>query len=473
MTTPIYDTQCHHGGIPEIVALSRVAEGFERTDGGSVYYSRQLYDTPENQVRVLELLPELLARRRAAATARARPAPVERLRQLVDHAFETVPFYRSHYGRVGFCAGDVRSLADFCRLPRVTRADLLDVSVADRTSALFKTDRLYTSRTSGSSGAPLDVIYTDEQYVQSMIAYLWQFELALGRPLDPTRWIYNIHHARWWLSSLHGTYRTFSLNDLPPIDALCTHMRALRPQVMAMLPSHARAIAEAGVVLKDFGVEAVTTNSEQSSPAERRRFEQALGVVVRDEYSSVELEQVAFECEGGRHHVLEDGSYAEVVECGDDGIGTIVGTNLNAWAMPMIRYSQGDHARPLSFDCPCRGGMAAFAELLGRTNASFRTRDGRLIPSASLMGVADDFLARRDSGVESYRLVQEDYVALALHYVGRLDVRIDDLRRQLERLFGHDLAIRTIQHERELPALSSYKRQTLVCKLAPYGDRRP
>lgn len=460
MTVPVYDAQAHHGDLPEIIALSRVALAGERTNGCDIYYSRQAYDTPANQAETLRQLSGVFAQRRKASDGYT--SPLDRLGKLVDHAFTTVPFYRALYGSIGFKAGDVRSLEDFGHLPKVTRVQLLGADVNDRISHLFKDKRLYVSRTSGSSGATLDVAYTDEQYVQSMCNYLWQFELALGHPLDPSRWIYNIHHARWWLSSLCGSYRTFALNDLPSIDVLREHLKLLRPQVMAMLPSHARALAEAGLVLSEYGVEAVTTNSEQSFLQERQRLAEALGVPVRDEYSSVELEQVAFECGAGRHHVLQDSVFVEVVDCNDAGAGSIAGTNLNAWAMPMIRYLQGDLAHTMSHRCSCGGSAPAFGELLGRANASFRTKDRRLIPSASLMGVADDFLARRDSGVQVYRLVQKDYDDLELHYVGHGEIGLNDLKQQLERLFGHGLTLRVVRHDQELPNIGSYKRQLLV-----------
>lgn len=460
MTAPIYDTQAHHSGLPEIVSLSRVAQAGERTNGRDIYYSRQPYDTLANQVETLRQLPEVFAQRRKGHEGRFQQ--LDTLGRLVDHAFATVPFYRALYGGVGFQAGDIRSLKDFSQLPKVSKAQLLAVDVDARISRLFKDKQLYVSRTSGSSGAPLDVAYTDEQYVHSMCNYLWQFELALGRPLDPSRWIYNIHHARWWLSSLCGSYRTFALNDLPSIDALCEHFKLLRPQVVAMLPSHARALAEAGIVLSEYGVEAITANSEQSFPQERQRLADALGVAIRDEYSSVELEQVAFECRSGRHHVLQDSVFVEVVNCDCDGVGSIAGTNLHAWAMPMIRYLQGDLATTMPNRCSCGAETPAFGELLGRANASFRAKDRRLIPSASLMGVADDFLARRDSGVQAYRLAQTDYDDLELHYVGHRDVGLNDLKQQLERLFGHELTLRVVRHDGELPTLGSYKRQLLV-----------
>lgn len=459
----IYDTQAHHADIEAIRYLSKVASTNQRTDAKQVFYSRQAYDTLQNQQHVQQLLDNRLQAYRAASRGEsvAGPSMLAQLSALVDHAFQTTLFYRNVYTAAGFQPGDIRTLADFQALPVITKQDLRNCPDQERISQ-SGAQRSYTSRTSGSSGAALGMAYCDRQYVESMTHYLWQLEQALGKPVDPQRWIYNIHHARWWLSSVQGQYRTFAVNDLPPLDALAAHLRVLRPQVLVTLPSYLATLAANGFDLKQYGIEAITTNSEQSSPQERRQYEALFGMPVRDEYSSVELEQIAFECPQGRHHVLEGSVYVEILDLDLDGVGTVVGTNLQARHMPMIRYNQGDLAVLAQDPCGCAAHTAALVHLHGRRNASFQARDGRVVPSASILGIVDDFLVRAGNGVEAYRLYQLSVDEMALYHTGACQ-RLDSaaLQQQLQRLFGHALVL-SLNHVDELPQQASYKRQLLV-----------
>ncbi|WP_219265907.1 phenylacetate--CoA ligase family protein [Pseudomonas sp. Xaverov 259] len=459
----IYDTQAHHADIEAIRYLSKVASTNQRTDAKQVFYSRQAYDTLENQQHVARLLPARLKAYRAASRGEPLEGPsmVARLSALVDHAFQNTVLYRNLYTAAGFTLGDIRTLADFAALPVITKQDLRDCPEHERICQSVAQPS-YTSRTSGSSGAALSVKYGDQQYVESMTHYLWQLEQALGKPVDPQRWIYNIHHARWWLSSVQGQYRTFAINDLPPLEALAAHLDVLRPQVLVTLPSYLATLVAHGVDLKQYGVEAITTNSEQSSPLERRQYEAYFGMPVRDEYSSVELEQIAFECSHGRHHVLEGSVYVETLDPDADGVGTVVGTNLQAWHMPMIRYNQGDLAVMAQEPCGCSAHTPALMHLHGRRNASFQARDGRVVPSASILGIVDDFLMRTGNGVEAYRLYQMSVDEMALYHTGACQ-RLDStaLQQQLQRLFGHALVL-NLKHVDELPQQASYKRQLLV-----------
>src|SRR5690606_25462006 len=150
---------------------------------------------------------------------------------------------------------------------------------------------------------------------------------------------------------------------------------------------------------KDYGIEAVITNSEQSTPTERRLYEEKLSIPVRDEYSSVELEQIAFECAFGHYHVLQHSSHVEIIGSNAEGVGTIVGTNFNAIHMPMIRYAHDDLGRMLDRPCECGAIGPCLETIHGRKNSSFITLDGRVIPSASLLGIVDDFMVRKGTSI--------------------------------------------------------------------------
>jgi phenylacetate-CoA ligase len=56
---------------------------------------------------------------------------IAKLRRLVKHASETVPYYREVFARAGITAHDIRTLDDVKRLPILTKEDMVDRPLSD------------------------------------------------------------------------------------------------------------------------------------------------------------------------------------------------------------------------------------------------------------------------------------------------------------------------------------------------------
>ncbi|WP_155319431.1 hypothetical protein [Desulfosarcina alkanivorans] len=77
----------------------------------------------------------------------------------------------------------------------------------------------------------------------------------------------------------------------------------------------------------------------------RDKVSEAFRARVIDRYATAELGVVADSCEqGGGHHIFEDSVYAEFPEV--DGVTCFVGTNLDNYATPFIRYHTFDACKP-------------------------------------------------------------------------------------------------------------------------------
>jgi hypothetical protein len=81
----------------------------------------------------------------------------ERLRAVVTHAYENVPFYRELFERHGVRPGHIRGVADLCRVPVITKRDLRAAPVGSTLARAYDPARLLTARTSGSSGEPFEM----------------------------------------------------------------------------------------------------------------------------------------------------------------------------------------------------------------------------------------------------------------------------------------------------------------------------
>lgn len=95
---------------------------------------------------------------------------VERLRALLRHAGQHVPYYKALFARVGFDPEQVQSISDLGKLPFLTKAEIrahTDDLKADDAGALARFN------TGGSSGEPL-IFYIGNERVSHDVAAKWR-----------------------------------------------------------------------------------------------------------------------------------------------------------------------------------------------------------------------------------------------------------------------------------------------------------
>jgi len=392
-----------------------------------------------------------------------------RIKNIVDNAYRNVPFYKEFYGAVGYVEGGISSFSDFERLPVVTKAILNNFDDRIRLSDPDLIGSAHTTRTSGSSGKPF-TSYRDDDYIVAEHLHLMRFyNSCLQHPLYDHDWIYLIHHAGLAFSSLHGKYRTFQLPDLLEETPLGEHLVFLRPRLLVTLPSYLPTILKYKSELALSGVEAILTNSESSTQLERDYYSKALGVPIFDEYSSEEIGMIATQCPHHLYHVAEDNVYLEILNADEQGFGNVICTGLSNELMPLIRYDHGDVARGMSGHerCECGTFCTSLKEINGRRDDAFRTRDHKIVPSASVLAAVDDILVTPDRTLESFRLIQKssETIELLTRYVGKphknMPEILNELKVRLSVLFGYTIELRH-QEVDALPEQKSYKRRSIV-----------
>jgi phenylacetate-CoA ligase len=345
----------------------------------------------------------------------------QRIVRLVRHAFETVPFYRERYRAAGFEPGDLTSWDAFRQLPLLTKDDVIanfpDRMIADG----YRLDDLVVSRSSGSSGRPMDIAYDDHAMAIYMLAALRLYRMGFDyRPWHRQVYVYTSPYP---LTSLFGLYPLSFVPTLAPIPEIIEVLRRTKPQLLVCYPSHLREIERAlgpgeAAALR---LRAISVNSEMSTQAERNALADRFGCPVLDEYSSEELTRIAAQCRSGTYHVFEDINLIEVLPepTRSDGVGTIVGTNLHNLAMPMIRYAQNDlaaigDAGPV---CACGWRFRALTHLEGRRNDSFVMPSGRTLSSGFLLDATYEMLLTYRSEVRDFCLIQNTETAICLEIV--------------------------------------------------------
>jgi phenylacetate-CoA ligase len=366
-----------------------------------------------------------------------------RIRQLVDHAYATVPLYRELYAGAGFEPGDLHGWDDFRRLPFVSK-ELLVSSYPDRAiSRSFRASRLIVSRSSGSSGRVLDVAYPAQTLVTYALATLRVYRMGFRyRPWHRHLYVYT---APYPFSSILGLYPLWFVSTLAPPEEILRSIQDVRPHLLVCYPSHLRQIAEIGgdEARERIRPRLISVSSEMSTQGERDRLSDWFGCPTLDNYSSEELARIAAQCRFGTYHVFEDMNYLEVVDPAGlptEGRGLLVGTNLHNFAMPLIRYQQNDLGQvvePGVRGCPCGWRFRPLRHLEGRRNDSFVLPSGRVLTSGFLLDATYEFLLRYPAAVTDFCLIQETRRRVRLEVVagrgwsgevaGRIAARFRDL----------------------------------------------
>ena len=359
------------------------------------------------------------SQRRPAAALQALQAA--KLRRMLRYARRAVP----HYGRSLAGLPEARLYQDgplapglLASLPTVAKADLKRDPAAFASRDRF---RLLTRKTTGgSTGEPVTILKTRDAMAWELAAtwrgYGWagvgigdRQGRFWGVPLD-MKGRAKARLIDLATNRLRCSAFAFDAGDL---RAYAQRLRTFRPAYLygyvSMIDAYVRFLQEAGLTPPP-GLKAVVTTSEVLTGAHRQRIEQALGVRVFDEYGSGELGTVAHECEHGRLHVSAENMVVEVLDgerpCAPGEPGELVVTELNNFAMPLIRYRTGDFASLSGERCPCGRCLPVIENLFGRAYDVLRNRAGKTFHAEYLMYIFEE-AQRRDLGIQAFQVEQQ------------------------------------------------------------------
>jgi phenylacetate-CoA ligase len=316
-----------------------------------------------------------------------------KLSRLIRHCYETVPYYRGVMDERGLKPDDISTTADLPKLPLLTK-EIVRTRSAELRSKAPPPGRIYPSRSSGTTGTPLETL-RDMRSIIFEQASLWrQWRIAglglgyrratlRGHPMVPREqarppfWRINRSENQMVMSGFHLRRE----NALAFIEAL----RWFKPDALEALPAAAyflaREIVDRGETVR---LKCVLTGSEPLYPMHREAIEKAFDCEVFDFYGLSERVVFAFECtEHTGLHLTPEYGVTEFIEPSWDaggGLKEIVGTGLNNYAMPLLRYRTGDYAKPLDAECPCGRKMPLLGPMETRVGGTLQLPDGRFMP---------------------------------------------------------------------------------------------
>ena len=321
----------------------------------------------------------------------------ERLRTLLLHSFDNVPYYRARWGSAGITRGDIAimSLADLPRLPVTPKADLRSAPTTFVAQNLGRKEllRYYTS---GSTGTPITCIYTRDAHRRFVAArevrsFGWAGTTILGpRSMLGGRLVVPRANSRapYYRYNWAEKQVYFSSFHISP-DRVPNYVEGLnryRPRVLTGYASAhyllARRMIQQNLRL-EYRPDAVILSSEKLTAEMRDWISRAFNAPAYEEWGSVENCALATECEFGRLHVSPDFGIVEIVD--EQGLpvspgahGRMLCTGLLNSAQPLIRYDIGDRGVYATSGCQCgRDQLPVLEDVLGRVEDVVVGLDGR------------------------------------------------------------------------------------------------
>jgi phenylacetate-CoA ligase len=332
-----------------------------------------------------------------------------KLREIVQHAYRGVPYYRRLFDEAGLRPEDIRRPEDLVRVPVSTKADLQRAGIEGLAEGL-DSGRNHQERTSGSAGRPF-VVHYDRAFVAHRNALFLRALRTVGyRP--GMKLLLVTAGAR----KGRKTWRRWHYAPIDtPAESLLSLYRRLRPQVvygpvtpMLALARHIRSMAPPLV----HAPVAVLTTAETLDRTARGRLTEAFKAPVYEAYGLTEAGIVAWECRERRGlHLAEDSAIVELLPAheqqlsaeGQTPAGRIVLTNLELKAQPFLRFDTGDlGVLEASGPCSCGRELRRMRRIEGRVVDCVRLPDGRIISPYEFTCALE-----RVAGVMRYQVIQE------------------------------------------------------------------
>lgn len=400
-----------------------------------------------------------------------------KLKTLIAHCWEQVPFYREWWGEAGLASPeDIRNREDYARLPVLTKPAIRARSEAMIVPSLRA--GMYFKSTGGSTGEPMRFGYTRESYERRVAvmfrgyawagahlgqrtAYLWGAPVAApaGYALLKDR----LYHAAFNRLMLNA----FDMNE----QRMAEYADAIDRFKPATIVSYVGPLVELAQWLERNGrgihrPQRILGAAESLHPHQRELLQRVFGAPAFDTFGCREFMLIASECEAhdGLHlntdHLHVEFGTLPGVEAG--GPAELIITDLHNYGMPMMRYANGDLGTPGATHCSCGRSLPKLAKVDGRKLDALRLRDGRLVPGEYIVYV---FLPV--TCVKQYQVVQREPDTLTVRLVPDADydpsvhaLIVEGIRK----VAGDEVAIE-FETVDAIALTASGKRRVTVCEL--------
>ncbi|AZP14498.1 phenylacetate--CoA ligase family protein [Undibacterium parvum] len=408
-----------------------------------------------------------------------RDLQLSRLKQLLTHAQQHVPYYRDLFAQLGLQAEQVSSLQDLSRFPFLIKAEIRAHTEALKSE---KARHLARFNTGGSSGEPL-IFFIGKERVSHDVAAKWRatrwWDVDIG---DREIVVWGSPIELGTQDSVRGLRdKVFRTKLLPAfemseqkLDDFLAQIRQLRPKMLFGYPSalshFARHAAKRGLVMNDLGIQVAFVTSERLYDEQREQIASTFGCAVANGYGGRDAGFIAHQCPHGSMHITAEDIIVEIVDTHGLPVpvgesGEIVVTHLATSEFPFIRYRTGDIGVLSDAACSCGRGLPVLQEIQGRSTDFLVAHNGTVMHGLALIYILRDL-----PQVRAFKIIQES-LDLTRVLVVLEEPLSAELSSQIILGFRARLGAAVeiqVEQVNEIPAEKSGKFRYVISKVAAY-----
>ena len=341
---------------------------------------------------------------------------LEKLKKLLRHAYDQVPFYKDRMDKAGFDPAKVKSVKDLEKLPPLTREDLQN-HWKEMFAANADKEKLDKGTSSGSTGVAV-VYFKDNNgnsggHAAHFIGWElsgWQFGMKglhiWGNPTTvKNEWNRPLSKLKARLYN-HHKFPSYKLSEGKEFERLFS---IVKNEGYRFVDGYTNAIymlaeyMERNNLRLDRKLDMVLPTAENLQDFQRETIEKMLGPVF-DDYGCSEINAIAFECKTCRkYHIIEPHvivEYGKVLD--DEGSRELIITDLDNYGFPLIRYKNNDAGILYDKKEPaCDVPWARLEKVTGRQSDIIKLPGGGTLSVPSFFG---SMLLKKIGGIKQYQI---------------------------------------------------------------------
>lgn len=359
----------------------------------------------------------------------------EKFLKLLHFSCKKVPYYRDLFKQQNLDLKDIQEPGDIAKIPILTKnvvREQYDKLIADN----LDRKTVLTVATGGTTGPPVKVLrdrqdtsYTWGAFFRwynwmgiqpgDRITKIWGTPTVLHKPFRKYFWagVKNYYYNRQHINS-------FKLNPAS-IPAVLDRINKFKP---VLIRGYLSALIQLAEYLQDENIsdfhmaKAVSSTTETLLPPFKALVERSFKTRLFDQYGCGECNSIAFDRNDGNglyiamEHALVEILDDQNTDAGYDE-GRMIITNLDNFAMPFIRYENGDMA--------CRGRKEVESEInldclkriTGRMADTIILKDGSKVHGVFFTDILNDLYTSHPDFIHRFQVYQ--------NAPGKIDFRIE------------------------------------------------
>lgn len=313
----------------------------------------------------------------------------EKLRALIKHAYENVPYYTDLFKKLKLTPADIKTVEDLVKIPILTKEIVREnIKNGKLMAQNIRKKDMILSCSSGSTGEPLQYYITKDSYSMNIAANLrgwcWMgYRLGdkyIKLSQNPRKEIKNLQDK---INNCHYLF-TQQLTDYN-FSKILNEIQKFKPKFIRGYPDPMLFLAnyiQKNKVSLPY-IKAINTTGNILFPESRRTIEEAFICKVFDSYSCEGGANV-FECETHKsYHSSMEYAITEIIsdskEVNNGEKGRVITTDLINYAIPFIRYDTQDYITKSKEKCSCGRDLLAIEKIDGRDSDILITPKGKYL----------------------------------------------------------------------------------------------